>query len=269
MNHSPMAAPENGARYWLAGLSAAVAETMMVYSSAPAASRAEMVRTTFDCLLADRDVDRVNRAEVLVAGSEADLVDAALIDDGVDADGGLAGAAITDDELALAAADRDHGINGHDAGEEWLVDGLADHDAGGDFLDRVGFLGIDRALAVDGAAEGVNHAAEEGAADGDGEELAGGGDLVAFLQLGDVAEDDAADLVFLKVERDADGAAGELHHLVIHDVREAIEFGHAVGDGADGAGVLLDGLAGKLGDLLFDLVDDVAHGAVGSVRGWL
>jgi hypothetical protein len=43
-----MAAPENGARYWLAGLSAAGAATMMVYSSAPAASRAAMVRTMLE-----------------------------------------------------------------------------------------------------------------------------------------------------------------------------------------------------------------------------
>ncbi len=47
--HSPMAAPENGARYWLAGLSAAGAATMTVYCSASAASRAERVRTMLDC----------------------------------------------------------------------------------------------------------------------------------------------------------------------------------------------------------------------------
>jgi hypothetical protein len=70
-------------------------------------------------------------------------------------------------------------------------------------------------------------------------------DLVALLELGDVAEDDAADLVLLEVERDADGAAGELDHLVVHHVGEAVDLGDAVGDGADGAGVLLDRLGWK------------------------
>jgi len=48
--------------------------------------------------------------------------------------------AVADDELALAAADRDHGVDGHDAGEDGLGDGFADDDAGGDLLDGIEFL---------------------------------------------------------------------------------------------------------------------------------
>ena len=75
-------------------------------------------------LLADGDVD-------------ADHVAALLIDDGVEGDGGLAGLAVADDQLALAAADRDHGVDGLDAGLHaaaftgWRVD-----DAGGQAFDR-------------------------------------------------------------------------------------------------------------------------------------
>ena len=66
-------------------------------------------------LLADRDVD-------------ADHVAAALVDDRVDADGGLAGAAVADDQLALAAADRDHRVDRLEAGLQRLGHGLAlDH----------------------------------------------------------------------------------------------------------------------------------------------
>ncbi len=54
-------------------------------------------------LLADRDVDALH-AGVL------------LIDDRVDRDGGLAGLTVADDELALAAADGDHRVDGLDAG---------------------------------------------------------------------------------------------------------------------------------------------------------
>ena len=56
-------------------------------------------------LLPDRDVD-------------ADDVAVLLVDDRVERDGGLAGLAVADDQLALAAADRDHGVDRLDAGLE-------------------------------------------------------------------------------------------------------------------------------------------------------
>ena len=59
-------------------------------------------------LLADRDV------EALHAG-------VALVDDRVDADGGFAGLPVADDELALAAADWRHRVDGFDAGLQRLA----------------------------------------------------------------------------------------------------------------------------------------------------
>ena len=68
-------------------------------------------------LLADGDVD-------------ADQVLALLVDDGVDGDGGLARLPVADDQLALAAADRDHRVDGGDAGLDRRVDVLAANHAG-------------------------------------------------------------------------------------------------------------------------------------------
>src|SRR3546814_9398897 len=51
-------------------------------------------------LLADRDIDAVELLPLVVA-----LVDALLVNEGIDGDGGLAGLAVADDQLALAAAD--------------------------------------------------------------------------------------------------------------------------------------------------------------------
>ena len=59
-----------------------------------------------------------------------------LIDDRVDGDGRLAGLAVADDQLALAAADRRHGVDGLDAGLQRLIDRLPAGDAGGDRFDR-------------------------------------------------------------------------------------------------------------------------------------
>ncbi len=63
-------------------------------------------------LLADRHVD-------------ADEALALLVDDRVDGDGGLARLAVADDQLALAAADRDERVDGLDAGLDRRVDRLA------------------------------------------------------------------------------------------------------------------------------------------------
>ena len=87
-------------------------------------------------------------------------------DDRVDRDGGFAGLAVADDELALAAADRDHGVDGLDAGGKRLFDGLPLGDAGGDDVHFAGFAAGDRGAAVDRLAQRIHHATDDGRADG-------------------------------------------------------------------------------------------------------
>jgi hypothetical protein len=116
-------------------------------------------------LLADGDVNVVNRAEILVAGGFGGLVDARLIDHRVHADGGLARGTVADDEFALAAANRNHRVNRHDAGLHRLADGPALDDAGRDFFDGIKSGFLDRPLAVERLAERVDHAAEQAFAD--------------------------------------------------------------------------------------------------------
>ena len=64
--------------------------------------------------LTDCDVDAVHGAEVGVAAFDALFVEACLVDEGVDDDGGFAGLAVANDEFALSPAYRDHGVDGHD-----------------------------------------------------------------------------------------------------------------------------------------------------------
>src|SRR5262249_39755808 len=103
-------------------------------------------------LLADGDIEAVNAL-------------ALLIDDRVDRDGGLAGLAVADDELALTAADRDHRIDGLDARLKRLLDGLTRHDSGRLDLDLTILLRAKLALAVDRKTKGVHHATEKLLAD--------------------------------------------------------------------------------------------------------
>jgi hypothetical protein len=80
-----------------------------------------------------------------------------LVDDRVDRDRGLAGLAVADDQLALAAADRDHRVDRLDAGLQRLVHRLAVRDARRD--------DVDLRVAVERATERVDHAAEHRLAD--------------------------------------------------------------------------------------------------------
>ena len=74
-------------------------------------------------LLADGDVDATD-----LLGRIPGLPVLPLVQDGVDADGGLAGLAVADDQLTLPAADRSHCVDGLDTGLQRLADALTlDH----------------------------------------------------------------------------------------------------------------------------------------------
>ena len=215
-----------------------------MYSIAPASRSRSYDLRDRGCLLADRDVD-------------ADHVAAALVDDRVDADRGLAGAAVADDQLALAAADRDHRVDRLEAGLQRLVHRLPLDDARRLELERPPLVALDRALAVERVAERVDDAAEQPLADGHAHDLAGPPDGLALLDVLPLAEERDADVVLLEVERDADDAVLELEPLERDAVLEAVDAGDAVADLEDGADlgevgldvVLLDPLLQDRGDL--------------------
>jgi hypothetical protein len=108
----------------------------------------ELAHYVGDCgsLLADRDVD-------------AEEILALLVDDRVHRHRGLAGLAVANDELALAAADRHHGVDRLEAGLHRLRHRLARNHARRDLLDHIGQLGVDWALAVDRLTQGIHHPA--------------------------------------------------------------------------------------------------------------
>ena len=195
--------------------------------------------------LAHRDIDAVELARFVVAG-----VDLLLVDDGVDGDGGLAGLAVADDELALAAADGHQRVERLEAGLHRLVHRAARDDAGGLDLDPAALGALDRALAVERVAERVHDAPQQPLAHRHVDDGAGALDDVAFLDVAVFAEDHDADIVGLEIERHAPDAAGEFHHLAGLDVVEPVDPGHAVADGEHLAHLGDIGLGAEIGDLL-------------------
>ncbi len=157
-----------------------------------------------------------------------------MVDDGVDGDGRLAGLAVADDELALAAADRHHGVDGQDAGLHGLVHRLAGDNARSLELHGARALGLDGALAVDGHAQRIHDAAEHGLAGGNLHDTAGRADLVVFLDCGDVTQKHGADLVLFEVlGQTVHGLAAlsdELEQLTGHGIAETVDARDAVAD---------------------------------------
>ena len=201
-------------------------------------------------LLPDRDVD-------------ADDALPLLVDDRVDGDRGLAGLAVADDQLALAAADRDHRVDRLESRLHRLLDGLPVDDARRDPLDRVELRRLDRALAVERLAERVDDAADDGRADRDGDDPLRPADLVPLADLRRVAHEDAADVVLLEVQGEAEDVVRELQELAGHDLVEAVDAGDAVADGEDGPDLGGVDAAVEPGELRLDELRDFACADIG------
>src|SRR5207248_7584774 len=116
---------------------------------------------------ADGDVDALH---VLVV----------LVQDRVDRDRRLSSRAVTDDQLALAAADVRHRVDRLDPGLQRLLHGLALDDAGRLELERAALVALDRALAVERVAERIDDAAEQGRPHRDVRDAPGAAPRVAF-----------------------------------------------------------------------------------------
>ena len=110
--------------------------------------------------LADRDID-------------ADHVGSLLVDDGVDRDRRLAGGAVADDELALAAAEREQGVDHEHAGRHRLLDERAVDDRGRRALDRQKRFSRDRFIPVERPAEGIDDPTQQAGPNRDAGDLAG------------------------------------------------------------------------------------------------
>ena len=138
---------------------------------------------------------------------DADHVLALLVDDRVDGDRRLAGLPVTDDQLTLAASDGNQGVDGLDTGLHRNRYRTARNHAGGRALDGPGLGGVDFTAAVDGIAEGVDHAADHLLTHRDFDDASAAADLIALLQAGIVAQQHDADVVLLQVPMASDTPA--------------------------------------------------------------
>src|SRR5439155_20232779 len=119
----------------------------------------------------------------------ADRVDRLLISYGVKPDRGRPGLPIADDQLSLAATDRNERVNGLQPGGHRLVHGSARDDARRFNVHASALFRIDRPVAVDRVTERVDDAAEQSLANRSVDDSARAFDGLPFLDLTVLAED--------------------------------------------------------------------------------
>src|SRR5690606_22310400 len=132
-----------------------------------------------------------------------------LVEDGVDRNSRLTGLTVTDDQLTLTATDGDHRVDGEDTRLHRAVYITAFNHAGGNALDVVERIGLDRALAVEWVTERVDDAANQAHTDRHRGDTAQRANFVAFLNGAVIAHDDDTDIVRFEVEGDTRGTIAE------------------------------------------------------------
>ncbi len=160
---------------------------------------------------------------------------ALLIDDRVDRDGRLAGLPVADDQLALAAPDGDHRVDGLDARLHRLLHRFAGDDSRRLHLDPAPLFRAQGALAVDRLAERIEDAAHDLGPDGSVGDASRALDQVPFTQMLLVAHQRDTDRVLVEIEHQPHQSMGELDQLAGHHAFEAIDASDAVAGGEDRA----------------------------------
>ena len=141
----------------------------------------------------------LGHGRALLPDGDIDTDDAValLVQDGIQRDGGLAGLAVTDDELTLAAANGDHAVDGLDTGLKRHGNGLTLDDTGCRTFHRSVANSLDGTLAIDGRTESIDDTTDERFAHRNRDNTAGTADSITLLDTGVIAQNNDGDGILL------------------------------------------------------------------------
>ena len=177
-----------------------------------------------------------HRGRALTDGAiNADHILVALIEDGVDRNGGLACLAVAQDQLTLPAPDRNEGIDDFQPGLKRHRNRRAIHDVRCRALDGPALAGGHRAVAIEWPTKRVDDAPQQTVADNHVHDPACALDFIASVQMPIFAEQHDAYFRLVDVEGHAEQIAGEFDQLIKAHAREPGHFGDAGGDAGDRA----------------------------------
>ncbi len=202
--------------------------------------------------------NHVGDGRLLLTDGNVDATDAAvlLVDDCIDSQGGLADLTVTDDQLALATAYRDHGVDRLVASLNRLVYRLTPDHARCNLLDRISCLRVDRAFAVNRITQCVDYATQQFRTNRNLEDAAGALGAHAFGQAQVVTQNYSTYGVLLQVQCHTKDATREFDHLAVHDVGQTVDAYDTVRNADDGA--LVTGLSSDI-RFLDALLDDFTY----------
>ena len=164
---------------------------------------------------------------------DAQHVLSALVQDGVDRDGGLACLAVTQNQLPLAAPDGNERVDDLHSCLERHGDRCAVHDVRSRAFDGQTLTGNHRPFTVERPTERIEHASHQCVAHRHVHDPARALDFVARVQTPVVAQQDDSDLVLVDIEGDAEGATRERDQLLEPHARKTGHMRDARRDAGD------------------------------------
>ncbi len=171
-------------------------------------------------------VDRVNRAAhtgcfLPHRDVNADHVAVALVDNGVDGDGGFADGAVADNQLPLPAPQRKQSVHHHQPGLHRLRHQLAVDNRRCRALDRCQCFARNRSLAIERAAQRVDDPAQQLRPHRHAHHIAGAANALPGLDRIGIVEQHTADPFTVQHLGKAELPASELQQLVEAHTRQA------------------------------------------------
>ncbi len=179
-----------------------------------------------------------------------------LVDDRIDRHGSLTDLTVTNDQLTLTTANRDHGVDRLVASLYRLVYRLTPDHAWSNFLDRVGLGVVQRTFAVDRVTQCVHDATQQFLTNRNFQDATGALGAHALGEGGVRTQYHRTYGVLLQVQCHTVYAARELDHFAVHSVGQTVDPYDTVGNAYDGT--FVTGLGADI-ELLDATLDDFTN----------
>ena len=171
-------------------------------------------------LLSNRHIDTFNASTLLV-------------DDGIDGNRGLARLTVADNQLALATADRNHGVDRFQSSLQRLAHRLAGDNTRSNLFDgrTSGFR--DRPLAIDGPTQGIHNTPQEPFTHWHFKDAPGTANRIPLSEMLVSTQNNGAHRVPFQVKGHTIGIPRKLHHFPLHDIGQAMNPHDTIGQTHD------------------------------------
>ena len=111
-----------------------------------------------------------------------------------------------------------------------LIYGLTRNDTRSDFFNRRSFFSVNRAFTINWLTQGIHDTANQLTTNRHFQNTAGTFNLIAFFNVLVFTQYNRTNRITLQVHGQTERVAGELQHLTLHDIRQAVHTHNTVGN---------------------------------------